>query len=496
MRKVRRADTFLGSAWRATAIYAILAVATTWPLVLHLTRSLPIDQGDSLLNCWILSWNADHLIAWFWGNAAAFQDYWSPPIFHPAPLALAYSEHLFAESLQIAPIYGLTHNVVLCYNLLVLSTYVLSALGMYLLARELTARRARGVDRRRVLRVCAAEAPAAFPPAGAVVAVDAVGALWAAPLLHDAARGPARLGRGGAGAAEPVVRLLPRVLRAGGRPVLPVRDRRPWTLEPMEDVGRARRGGGRGGACDVAVREAVPVAPRAGLPAAADLGSRAVLGGRALAADRQRRQPRVGMAAGVSARRRRALRRDRHAAARGRGPRCRRARTQRLVGAFARRATGPAAGDRARPGRVRRLRLGGAARRRDQRSELAHRRDPLPSRRRVESVGAGRGPGGSRARAVTSAPRHRARRPGIRARVLRGARDRRQRARARSGCLDCRPADGSAGAVRAVVLARARIRWPSCPGAVRDAGGPRACRAGGLWRARPDLARSHGPTSR
>ncbi len=139
MRKVRRVpDDFVGSAWRATALYAILAVATTWPLVLHLTRSLPIDQGDSLLNCWILSWNADHLLAWFWGNATAFQDYWSPPIFHPAPLALAYSEHLFAESLQIAPIYGLTHNVFLCYNLLVLSTYVLSALGMYLLARELT----------------------------------------------------------------------------------------------------------------------------------------------------------------------------------------------------------------------------------------------------------------------------------------------------------------------------------------------------------------------
>jgi hypothetical protein len=127
-----------GSAWRASALYAVLAVATTWPLVLQLTRSLPIDQGDSLLNCWILSWNADHLLAWFRGDAAAFRDYWSPPIFHPAPLALAYSEHLFAQSLQIAPIYALTHNVVLCYNLIVLSTYVLSALGMFLLVRELS----------------------------------------------------------------------------------------------------------------------------------------------------------------------------------------------------------------------------------------------------------------------------------------------------------------------------------------------------------------------
>jgi hypothetical protein len=127
----------LASAWRATALYAVLAIATTWPLAPHLTRSL-IDQGDSLLNCWILSWNADHLLAWFWGNASAFQDYWHPPIFHPAPLALAYSEHLFGESLLIAPIYGLTRNSVLCYNLLLLSSYVLSALGTYLLVRELT----------------------------------------------------------------------------------------------------------------------------------------------------------------------------------------------------------------------------------------------------------------------------------------------------------------------------------------------------------------------
>lgn len=131
-------DRIVGSAWRATGLYAILAVAATWPLALHLTRSLPVDQGDSLLVCWILSWNGDHLLAWFWGNTAAFQDYWNPPVFHPAPLALAYSEHFFAQSLQIAPIYGLTRNIFLCYNLLFLSTFVLSALGMYLFVRELT----------------------------------------------------------------------------------------------------------------------------------------------------------------------------------------------------------------------------------------------------------------------------------------------------------------------------------------------------------------------
>jgi hypothetical protein len=40
--------------------------------------------------------------------------------------------------LQILPVMAATDNVILCYNLLLLSTFVLSGLGMYLLVRELT----------------------------------------------------------------------------------------------------------------------------------------------------------------------------------------------------------------------------------------------------------------------------------------------------------------------------------------------------------------------
>lgn len=113
-------------------------IVTTWPLAAHLTGSLPIDLGDSLLNCWILSWGAGHVLAWLGGNFDAFHNYWQAPIFHPSPLALAYSEHLFAQAVQIAPIYAVTGNIILCYNLLFLSTFVLSGLGTYLLVRELT----------------------------------------------------------------------------------------------------------------------------------------------------------------------------------------------------------------------------------------------------------------------------------------------------------------------------------------------------------------------
>jgi hypothetical protein len=83
-------------------------VATTWPLALHLGSDLPIDLGDSLLNCWTLSWGADHVLSMLHGHFDGFRGYWQAPIFHPAPFALAYSEHLFAQAVQIAPLYALT----------------------------------------------------------------------------------------------------------------------------------------------------------------------------------------------------------------------------------------------------------------------------------------------------------------------------------------------------------------------------------------------------
>jgi hypothetical protein len=106
----------------------VLTLALTWPLAPGLTRDLPGDFGDPLLNSWILAWDATHL----------GRGWWNANIYYPHPLALAYSEHLFAQALQILPIYAVTGNPILCYNLLFLSTFVLSGLGMFLLVRELT----------------------------------------------------------------------------------------------------------------------------------------------------------------------------------------------------------------------------------------------------------------------------------------------------------------------------------------------------------------------
>ena len=111
----------------------------TWPLAAGLARDVPGDLGDSLLNMWILGWGAEHLPRLLTGRSAG-RDFWNANIFHPEPLALSFSEHLFGQVLQILPVYHLTGNLILCYNLLFLSTFVLSAFGMYLLVRDLDRR--------------------------------------------------------------------------------------------------------------------------------------------------------------------------------------------------------------------------------------------------------------------------------------------------------------------------------------------------------------------
>ena len=72
------------------------------------------------------------------GRRLANRAFFDANIFYPAPLTLAYSEHLIAQAIQIFPVYLLTANPILCYNLLFLSTFVLSGLGIFLLVRELT----------------------------------------------------------------------------------------------------------------------------------------------------------------------------------------------------------------------------------------------------------------------------------------------------------------------------------------------------------------------
>ena len=122
----------------ATLFYALVAVGWTWPLAAGLGRDVPWDLGDPLLNCWILAWHFHQAGRVLHGDTGAFADWWHPNIFHPAPYGLGQSELLVAQALQGAPVYAVTGNILLTYNLLFLSSFVLAALGAFLLVRSLT----------------------------------------------------------------------------------------------------------------------------------------------------------------------------------------------------------------------------------------------------------------------------------------------------------------------------------------------------------------------
>jgi hypothetical protein len=114
----------LRSAAVAALAYAGLAVVLTWPLILGIGSDVPGDLGDSLLNMWILAWGAEHAPQVLTG-ALSWRDFWNANIFHPEPLTLALSEHLFGQTLQILPVYWISGNIILCYNLLFLSSFAM-----------------------------------------------------------------------------------------------------------------------------------------------------------------------------------------------------------------------------------------------------------------------------------------------------------------------------------------------------------------------------------
>ena len=124
--------------WYACAAYAVTSLVATWPLVRGLGRDVPWDLGDSILNMWILSWDCEQIRHILGGEFSRIATFFDANIFYPAPLTLAYSEHLIPQAIQIFPVYLLSGNPILCYNVLFLSSIVLAGVGMYLLVRELT----------------------------------------------------------------------------------------------------------------------------------------------------------------------------------------------------------------------------------------------------------------------------------------------------------------------------------------------------------------------
>ena len=120
-----------------TAALIAAAVLVTWPLSSQLNSSLPGDYGDPVFVTWVIGWVAGKLSEAF-THPSALSTLWDANIFHPEPGTLAFSEHFIGQTVMVLPVYWLTDNLLLAYNLAFLASFVLTGLGTFLLARALT----------------------------------------------------------------------------------------------------------------------------------------------------------------------------------------------------------------------------------------------------------------------------------------------------------------------------------------------------------------------
>src|SRR5947207_13806426 len=119
--------------------YLTAVVVATWPLVTHPRALLGAGSGpgDPYLNLWILGWGMQAVLS---NPASLFSgSVFNANIFYPAAGTLAYSDHLLLQSIVLAPLYAVTRDVVLCYNVLLVASLLASALAMHLLVRTVVA---------------------------------------------------------------------------------------------------------------------------------------------------------------------------------------------------------------------------------------------------------------------------------------------------------------------------------------------------------------------
>jgi hypothetical protein len=115
-------------------VLATLSLVMTYPLVFHASDYVPSDLSDPLYNIWVMSWD----IKAFGSGFAHFAD---ANIFYPHRGTLFYADILPALALLGAPVFLLSGNPVLMYNLLFLFSFFLSGAGMYVLVKYLTSSR-------------------------------------------------------------------------------------------------------------------------------------------------------------------------------------------------------------------------------------------------------------------------------------------------------------------------------------------------------------------
>src|SRR5688572_1013241 len=114
----------------STLTYTAVTLLMARGVITRLSTELVGGSIDPALNAGILAWNATN-IPWT-------QRWFDFPAFYPATDALTFSEHLLGLGPVASPLYRLTGDVIVSYNLTLLATYVLCGVGMFAVVRRLT----------------------------------------------------------------------------------------------------------------------------------------------------------------------------------------------------------------------------------------------------------------------------------------------------------------------------------------------------------------------
>jgi hypothetical protein len=118
------------AALRALIGYILLTVALTWPMA---QRLHVMDPGDSAFFAWVMAWELHAL-----RSAPASLPHANA--YHPERYVLGLDEPVLGTTLLALPLALFSDDAIWIFNVVRLLTFVFSALGAYLLARELGCR--------------------------------------------------------------------------------------------------------------------------------------------------------------------------------------------------------------------------------------------------------------------------------------------------------------------------------------------------------------------
>ena len=114
----------------AFVFFLLASVLMTWPLAVHLDSAIS-DPGDPFVSMAIMEWDLRSTLN---HPTRLFHQ----PIFHPAPYALAFTEHLYGIALSVLPFYLAGVPLVALYNISLLLGFALCGYGAFVVGRLIT----------------------------------------------------------------------------------------------------------------------------------------------------------------------------------------------------------------------------------------------------------------------------------------------------------------------------------------------------------------------